>query len=179
MRSLLTTAATALTVGFLGFASPVMADQNNGYQGGNGQYQGQYNGNGSGGSNYSGANQGGGQGNYGSGGYGQGRDSNDDGYRGNGRHRDDRFDFGRHDRNSDGWERGWGRHGYDNDRHGRPLSYGRLIRRLEQQGFYGVRGLRMSRYGGGLRAFAFTYRGRPVMLRINPYSGRVLDQRYV
>ena len=156
MRKLVTATATALTLGFLTFATPAMADQNYPNQGGYGQHQGQYQNNGQGQN------------------YGQG----EDGYRGADRSRNDRFDFGRHEGNSDRWERGWGTQGFDNFRHGRPLPYWRLVRRLEQQGFYGVRGLRMSPRGG-LRAFAFNYRGRPVMLRVNPYTGRVLDTRYV
>ena len=56
---------------------------------------------------------------------------------------------------------------------------GQIVRRLERQGFYGVQGLREARWGWGLRAYAYDRRGRPVMLRVNPYSGRVIDLRYV
>jgi hypothetical protein len=50
---------------------------------------------------------------------------------------------------------------------------------VEAQGFYGVRGLREARWGKGYRAFAYNFRGRPVMLRINPYNGRVMDVRFI
>jgi hypothetical protein len=103
---------------------------------------------------------------------------NDDGYRGD-RSRDRSFNFGRHEGNFDRWERGWGDRGFGQHRHHRPLSYWQLTRRLEFQGYYGVRGLRKSHFGWGYRAFAFTGRGRPVMLHINPYSGRVINVRYV
>lgn len=114
-------------------------------------------------------------------------DDNDDDYdRGNrrgdnGNWRNDRDDrgFDRHERRFDQWERGW-RNDFGHDfRHHRPLSYRQLIRRLEHQGYYGVRNLRQSRWGRAWRAFAYTGRGRPVMLRINPYTGRVLDVRYL
>jgi Ni/Co efflux regulator RcnB len=101
-----------------------------------------------------------------------------DGYRGDRGH-NDRFDFDRHERGFDRWERGWNDRGYNEYRHNRPLSYWQLTRRLNAQGYYGVRGLRKSHYGFGWRAFAYTGRGRPVMLRINPYNGRVLNVRYV
>ena len=90
------------------------------------------------------------------------------------------FDFGRHNGAFDRWERGWGYGGYrDQYQFQQPLNTWRLNRRLEEQGFYGVRGLRPARWGFGYRAFAYNYRGRPVMLRINPYTGRVLDVRYI
>lgn len=103
---------------------------------------------------------------------------NDDAYRGD-RGRDRSFNFGRHEGNFDRWERGWGDRGFGEYRHHRPLSYWQLTRRLERQGYYGVRGLRKSHFGWGYRAFAFTGRGRPVMLHINPYSGRVINVRHV
>lgn len=90
-----------------------------------------------------------------------------------------RFDFGRHYGNFDRWERGWGYSGYDNFRHHRTLNKWQIVRMLERQGFYGVRGLQKARHGFGLRAFAFTHRGRPVMLRVNPFTGRVMDTRYI
>jgi hypothetical protein len=171
MRKYVTAAATAFTLGFLGLAAPAMADQYQpqGNYGQHGQYQG--------------GNQGGYQG-YQGGYQGNGRDGGegtynvrdrDDGFRRGGRD----FDWNRHEGNFDRWERGWGRGGWDNDRHAAPLNYWRLVRRVEQQGYYGVRGLRESRYGWGYRAFAYNFRGRPVMLRINPYTGRILDVRYV
>ncbi len=159
MNKFVTTAATALTLSLLGLASPAMADRADGNDRSHGQYE-----NGGEGSGY-------GQ----QSGYGR----QDDGYRGGDRRRDGRQDFDRQEGNSDRWERGWGRGGYENFHNDRPMPYWRLVRRLEQQGYYGVRGLRMSHHGFGLRAFAFNYRGMPVMLRVNPYSGRVLDVRYV
>jgi hypothetical protein len=90
-----------------------------------------------------------------------------------------RFDFGRHNGNFDRWERGWGYNDYGQFRHGRPLNRWQLVRRLEAQGFYGVRGLKKARFGFGLRAFAFNHRGMPVMLRVNPFTGRVMDARYI
>lgn len=155
MHKFVTSAATALTLSLLGFANPAMAD----HFGDNNQQRGQY--------------ENGGEGS----GYGQqpGYGRQNDGYRG----RDGRQNFDRYEGNSDRWERGWGRGRNENSHNDRPMPYWRLVRRLEQQGYYGVRGLRESRHGFGLRAFAFNYRGMPVMLRVNPYSGRVLDVRYV
>lgn len=88
-------------------------------------------------------------------------------------------DFSRYDRSFDRWERGWGRGERDYRHHDRTLSHWQIVRRLERQGFYGVRGLREARWGWGLRAYAYDRRGRPVMLRVNPYNGRVIDLRYV
>jgi hypothetical protein len=106
-------------------------------------------------------------------------DGGERGDNGRGYGNDRNYDFGRHEGNFDRWERGWDRHEFGESRHHGKLSYWRIVRRLEAQGFYGVRGLRPSRYGFGWRAFAFTGRGRPVMLHINPYTGRVLNVRYV
>jgi hypothetical protein len=158
MRQLVTIAATALTLSMLSLATPALADHNvPGGNGPNNQYQNnQYD------------NDNGHRGDRG----------RDDGYRGD-RGRDRSFNFDRQERNFDRWERGWGNHGYNQFRHQRPLSYWQLTRRLQAQGYYGVRGLRKSHFGYGWRAFAFTGRGRPVMLQINPYSGRVLNVRYV
>lgn len=162
MRKYVTAAATAFTLGFLGLAAPAMADQYQpqGNPGQHGQYQGSNQG------NY----QQGYQGNGREGGYG----AHDDSARPGGRD----ADWGRYQGNVDGWERGWGRGGWDNDRRVGALSYSKLVRRVEQQGYYGVRGLQASRFGG-FRAFAYNFRGRPVMLRINPFNGRVLEVRYV
>lgn len=93
----------------------------------------------------------------------------------------DRYDFNSHNGNFDRWERGWNRHGYD-DRHYRyqkPMSLRKIVRSLAHQGFYGVRGLERARYGWGYRAFAFDQRGRPVMLRVNAFNGRVMQVRYI
>lgn len=156
MRKLVTAAATAFAL-TLGLAAPALADHST-Y--GNGNPGGTY-----------------------------GQDRQDDNYDRNGRRgdtydgqrgRDGRYDFDRAERRLDNWERGW-RHdnGWNNHRHHRTLSYHQLIRRLEYQGYYGVRGLRPARWGFGWRAFAYTGRGRPVMLRVNPYNGRVLDVRHL
>lgn len=173
MRKLMTTVATAVTLGVMGFAAPAFADSPAPQPGYNQTYKGPAN-------PYAGEKF-------------DDRRFEDQGFenRGfNGRgfddHRFDRsgkfnitFDFGRHDRGFDRWERGWGHNGYDQFRHQQPLNYWRLTRRLEAQGFYGVRGLRPAHWGFGYRAFAFNYRGKPVMLRVNPYTGRVLDVRYI
>ena len=92
---------------------------------------------------------------------------------------DRRFDFQLHFGNLDRWERGWGRGHWQNQyRYHQPLSHWQLVRRLERQGFY-VRHLQRSRWGFGYRALAFNYRGHPVMLRVNPYTGRVMNVRYI
>lgn len=164
MRKFVTAAATVLTLGTLSLASPAIADQNSPNYGPQGQHQ-----------NYG---PGHGQPGYGQPGYGQpGHDGRrgDDGYR----QGDRNYDWNRQEGNSDRWERGWGRGGWENDRKGRQLSHWQLVRRLEAQGYYGARGFRQSPHGWGLRAFAFNHRGRPVMLRVNPITGRVLDVRRV
>ncbi len=88
-------------------------------------------------------------------------------------------DWGRHERGFDQWERGWGRSDRGYGHHEGLLSRWQIVRRLERQGFFDVRGLRDARWGWGLRAYAYDRRGRPVMLRVNPYNGRVIDLRYV
>lgn len=96
------------------------------------------------------------------------------------RGRDDRrTDFNRHERRFDHWERGWRNDFGHQWRHGRPLSYHQIVFRLQRQGYYGVHNLRKSRWSGAWRAFAYTGRGRPVMLQINPYNGRVMSVRYL
>lgn len=91
-----------------------------------------------------------------------------------------RFNFNSHFGSFDRWERGWGNGNWHNQyRFHQPMSYWRLVRVLERQGFYGVRGLQKARGGFGYRAFAFNYRGQPVMLRVNPFTGRVMDVRYI
>lgn len=152
MRKFVTAAATALTLGVMALASPAMADQ----------YGNQY----------------GDQ--YGNQGYHDLQPSGEwRGHGDRGGYRNDNRDWNRHDRGFDRWERGWGRDGSGYDRHARSLSYWQIVRSLERQGFYGVRGLRESRWSWGLRAYAYDRRGRPVMLRVNPYNGRVIDLRYV
>jgi hypothetical protein len=166
MRKFVTAAATALTLGVLSISTPALADQNSdfrGYHGPQGNYQ---------------QHQAPGYGAPGHPGWGydapRGRDR-DDGFR-----RGDRqFDWNRHEGNFDRWERGWNRGDREFMHHGRALSPRQLVRRVEAQGFYGVRGLRDARWGKGYRAFAYTFRGRPVMLRINPYNGRVMDVRFI
>jgi hypothetical protein len=163
MRRLVTLAAAALTLGVLGATAPAFADAYD---------QGNY-----------------GQGNYGQGARGQNQQyqqeqyDEDPSYQDEGTYRGRnvirKFDFNRHEGKFDKWERGWGDQGFSDFRHQRPMTYWRLARRLESQGYYGVRGLRKSHFGFGWRAFAFNYRGQPVMLRVNPFTGRVLNVRYV
>ncbi|MEQ1867102.1 MAG: hypothetical protein HOP13_08645 [Alphaproteobacteria bacterium] len=156
MRKFVTAAAAALVL-VASVASPASADQNYPYPGnsGYGQNQGQY------------------QGQY------------DDDYRYPQERRDPRYDnynFDRHNGNFDRWERGWtGQNGYDQQqyRYHKPLSQKKLVRALAYQGYYGVRNLQRSRWGSDYRAFAFTRNGRPVMLRVNAFTGRVSDVRYV
>lgn len=159
MRKFVTAIATAATLGLMAASAPAFADHN-GNQGNNqqnNQYQNnQYQNN---------------QYDDGDAYQGQGQWNN------RGRNFDRRFDFDRQERGFDRWERGWGNQGFHQFRHHRPLSYWQLTRRLEAQGYYGVRGLRKSRFGFGWRAFAFNRRGLPVMLQINPYNGRVLNAR--
>lgn len=154
MHKLATAIAAAATLGLMAFSAPAIADHN-GHRGNN-QYDNsnQYNDDDS---------------DY------QGRDRTND----RGRNFDRRFDFGRHEGGFDRWERGWGNDGFGEFRHHRQLSHWRIVRRLEAQGYYNVRGLRQSHFGWGLRAFAVNYRGQPVMLRINPYTGRVMNVRYL
>jgi len=74
------------------------------------------------------------------------------------------------------WERSW--HRWDGYRdHDQVLPYWKLERRIERQGYFGVRNLHPSRFGFGWKAFARDRFGRAVMLRVNPHSGRVLDVR--
>lgn len=97
-------------------------------------------------------------------------------------HRFDRrkFNFQLFFGNFDRWERGWGYGNYQNQyRFQRPLTSWQLQRQLERQGYYNVSHLQKARNGFGYRAFAFTYRGQPVMLRVNPYTGRVMEARYI
>ena len=131
MRNTMIAAATALALS-VGFAAPSFADDNN----------------------YGNRNP--------SGSYGQNQQYDDDDYdrgdrRGdNGTWRRDRDDrnFARHERRCDQWERGWrDDFGPQSGRH-KPLSYRQLVRRLEFQGYYGVRNLRKSHWGGAWRAFA-------------------------
>ena len=174
MRKLMTTVATALTLGVMGVAAPAMADapQATGYNqtfGGPKGSQAQF------GEKFD-------ERRFGD------RDFEDRrfGDKGLDDHRFDRdgrfsitIDFGRHGGQFDRWERGWGDTGFGDHRFHKPMSYWRLVRRLEVQGFYGVRGLRPARTGFGYRAFAYNFRGQPVMLRINPYTGRVLAVRHI
>lgn len=178
MRKLVTAAAAALTLSAMGLAAPAFADHQDDYRRPQADrpYQGQDD--------------------FRLGpapstpGY---QDYDDDGYKGD-RYRDDRYrddryrgdgwrdrnyNFDRFNGRFDSWERGWRHENRWGPRHGQTLNYWQIVRRLERQGFYGVRGLRPARFGWGWRAFAFTGRGQPVMLRVNPYTGRVIDVRYV
>lgn len=169
MNKYLAAATTALTLSVAALATPAFADHNTpvpGY-GGNGPQVGQPNDD----SNYGRGERGRGD---------QGRGDQEQGDFGRGERGHGSYDFDRNDeRGFDGWEQGWKRGGYgDYGRQG-VLPYRKLIRRLERQGYYDVRGLRQSYRGFGLRAFAFSGRGFPVMLRINPYTGQVMDVRPV
>ncbi len=154
MRKFVTAAAAAMAL-TLGVASPAFADQNYPYQGG--QNQGQNN-----------------QGQYG-----------DDDYRYPQDRRvepryNDNYNFDRQNGNFDRWERGWGDQYNDNRyRYQKPLSHKKLVRALAYQGYYGVRNLQKSRWGSDYRAFAFNRAGRPVMLRVNAFTGIVRDVRYL
>lgn len=174
MRKLVTAAAAALTLSTLGFAAPALADHNDGYRNDRPQVEQPYGP--QSGPAYKRLNENRFDLDY---------IDQDDGYRDprsdrwRDGWRDRRFDFDRHNGRFDSWERGWRYNDNFGPRHGQTLSYHRLVRRLERQGYYGVRGLRQARWGWGLRAFAYNWRGQPVMLRVNPYSGRVLDVRYI
>ena len=163
MRKIVTAAAAAVML-VLGAAAPALADHNDNYpyQQGQGQYQQ------------------GPQGGY-SDRYSNGPYENDDfdGYRGPRDGRFNNFNFNNQNGNFDSWERGWGNRGYDNYRHQRPMPVRKLIRALAYQGYYGARGFQQAHWGFGYRAFAFDRSGAPVMLRVNPYNGRVIDVRYV
>ena len=172
MRKLVTTVATAVTLGVMGFAAPAFADSPAPQPGHNQPYKGPVNPN-------AGPRYDGGQ-------FDQNRfDQNRFDRNRPGPDRFDRngkisitFDFGRYDRGFDRWERGWGNAGFAQFRFQKPLNTWQLTRRVESQGYYGVR-LRRVRSAYGYGAFAFNYRGQPVMLRVNPYTGRVLDVRYI
>lgn len=153
MRKSIMAAATALTIGLAGLTAPALADHNDNYR--------------------------------------RGYENRDDdrGYdydrRYDRRYDHRRFDFDRHEGTSRYWERSWGWRHHDDDRYGhgrygRTLPYWMLIRRIERQGYFGVRGLRPSRWGYGWRAFAF-YRsdGHPAILRVDPATGRVLSVRHL
>jgi hypothetical protein len=200
MRKLATTALTALTISLLGSAAALAdAPQGSPYQGpgynqpyngpqnggprGNGQWnQGQQGPQGGYHDEYSDAND-----RFGDRDFGGGRGDGFRGDRGFDDHRFDgdrrfnrNFDFRLHFGNFDRWERGWGYGNWNNQyRFHQPLNYWQLSRRLERQGYYGVRGLQKARAGFGYRAFAFNFRGQPVMLRVNPFTGRVMDVRYI
>ncbi len=92
----------------------------------------------------------------------------------------DNYNFDRQNGNFDRWERSWGgQHGYNQYRYQKPMSGKKLLRALAYQGYYGVRNLQRSRWGSDYRAFAFNRGGRPVMLRVNAFTGRVSDVRYI
>lgn len=157
MRKFVTAAAAALAL-TLGLAGPVLADQN---QNNNHPYQGGYDQN-----------------------YGQtpppgysdpNRQPNDGRFD---RRYYDNYNFDRHDRTFDSWERGWNDYGHNKYRYQRTLSMSELLPRLAAQGFHGVRKVKKDRWGA-YRGFGFNRRGLPVMLRINAYTGRVIDVRYI
>ena len=71
------------------------------------------------------------------------------------------------------WYPGW-RHSWYESRDVLPPH--RLVRRIERQGFFGVRTFGFSRRGV-VRAAAFDQYRRPVTLRVDPYTGAVLQVR--
>ena len=152
MRKLVTTAAAALVL-IVGTAGTASADQNYPYQGNYNYNQNQND-----------------DGDYR---YPQDRRANPQYY--------DNYNFGRYNGNFDRWERGWNhdRRLDQQYRFHKPMSAKKLVRALAYQGYYGVRNLQRSRFGWEYRAFAFNRQGRPVMLRVNPFNGRVSDVRYI
>lgn len=171
MRKFATTALTALSISLLGSAAALADAPHQGAQGSGNHgpgYNQQYNG------------PQGGQ-------LGDRRHDDNDRFDGNRRHNDNdryrpnrNFNFQLHFGNFDRWERGWGYGNYQTQyRFQRVLSVWQIERQLERQGYYGVRNLTKARAGFGYRAFAFNQRGRPVMLRVNPYNGRVMDTRFI
>lgn len=165
MRKLLMAATMLTTIGFAG-ATTALADGYNGHSGSGGGYSGSYDGNYNGGE---GGEQGSNDRRYGNQGYG------DRGYGDHGGEQGfDRYD----DRRDRDWERSWRR--WDNYRdHDQVLPYWKLERRIERQGYFNVRNLRQSRFGFGWKAFAQDRFRRPVVLRVNPFDGRVLDVRVI
>ena len=172
MRKLLMTATMLTMIGFAG--STAFADGYNGHGSGYGSahngsgYDGNY-GDGSGGE------QGSGDQSFGGGGYGDSSSGRGYDARNNGGEQGvDRYEE-RRDRD---WERSWRR--WDNYRdHDQVLPYWKLERRIERQGYFNVRNLRQSRFGFGWKAFAQDRFRRPVVLRVNPFDGRVLDVRVI
>lgn len=183
MRKLATTALTALSITLMGsaaaLAAPHQGAQGSGPQGSgyNQQYNGPQN-----------PQPGNGQWNQGSRDDHRFEDRRDNDRFDNNRRFDDnrRFDRNRNFNfqlyfgNFDRWERGWGYGTYQNQyRYSRVLNTWQIERQLEHQGYYNVSHLQKARGGFGYRAFAFNQRGRPVMLRVNPYTGGVMDVRYI
>jgi hypothetical protein len=83
------------------------------------------------------------------------------------------FGYGYSPRQYGQWYPGWQHSWYENRE---ILPPHRLIRRLERQGFYGVRPMGFSRRGM-IRVMAFDQWRRPVALRVDPYTGMVLRVR--
>lgn len=69
-----------------------------------------------------------------------------------------------------GWYPGW-RHDWYENRYVLPPH--RLIRRIERQGYFGVRTFGFSTRGM-IRAAAYDQWRRPVQLRVDPYTGMIL-----
>lgn len=183
MRKFATTALTALTIGLLGSTAAFADAPNQGWQG-SGNHGPAYNQQqnhqpGAGGPGNSQWNQGGQQGDH------RFDDRRDNDRFGGNRNFNDRrfkpnFNFQLFFGNFDRWERGWGYGNYQTQyRYQRPLSAYQIERQLERQGYYDVRSLQKSRVGFGYRAFAVNYRGQPVMLRVNPFTGGVMEARYI
>lgn len=181
MRNLVTAVAATLAL-TMGVASPALADQNYPYQ--NNQNQGPYNNQNQGPYNQ---NQGpynqGAQGPYNQ---GQGQYDDDSDYRypqqGNrDRRYYDNYNFNQYSGTMDNWERSWryDRRFEQQYRYKKQLSPKKVVRALAYQGYYGVRNLQKSRFGWDWRAFAFNRNGRPVIVRVNAFTGMVVDVRYL
>jgi hypothetical protein len=82
----------------------------------------------------------------------------------------DRSGYGYSPRQYSQWYPGWQHSWYEN-RHVLPPH--RLIRKIERQGYFGVRTLGFGRRGV-IRAMAFDKWRRPVTLRVDPYTGIVI-----
>jgi hypothetical protein len=167
MRNLMTTVAMILT---LGVATPALADSSQNHGFGNGQSYGQP---------YDGAdgsqNRGFGNGQS----YGQARDGQTHTDRANGpAFVKNNFGYVAPRRDLGDWERTWGP--WQGERFGAhdTLPRWQLVRRLEAQGYHNVSNLTPGRFGNGWRAFA-SYRHSPVVVRLDPFTGRVLAARYV
>ncbi len=169
MRNLMTTAAMILT---LGVATPALADGSHNHGFGNGQSYGQPL-DGADGSQSHGFDNGQS--------HGQAYDGQNRNDRGNGpvigNNENSNFGANAPRRDLGDGERMWGP--WQGERLGAhdTLPRWQLVRRLEAQGYHNVSNLTPGRFGSGWRAFAF-YRHSPVVVRLDPFTGRVLAAHY-